>query len=459
MGLGYPVCPFVLVNRVFPSMRKLRVNLPVMLLWAATLMAAYFYGSYENGTREQLPVTGRGALPLTIEPEPDRPERINSVPAGTEPAAPETGSAQVILAEAREELRNGLLSQKGVLRAFNCIQSLDADTVLDAVRELEALDSRHPDHEVLILAVMGRWAELDGDSAMNYAEGKLSGDLRAGVIVNVVSSWSESNPEQALKWYQRRHLTGQLISWLGSSAPKLMTPIYLGLARSDPEAAFSSMVVIEDEEGFRCAVDGMATAIVGLGRSEQMLRRTGEISATRQEVARTRVLKHWARVAPADAAAWLLQMNVSAERSRLMRQVGLAWVRHEPERALEWVLENSGDAIRADILRESIALWAQTKPNQAATWLRRLKPGNDADQAIAALAQQIVHRDPEGAFSWASTIQNQVMREQTVSSVFAQWAIRHPREAAERLNKTDFPAEQVSKLRLLVAPNLPQASP
>ena len=82
-----------------------------------------------------------------------------------------------------------------------------------------------------------------------------------------------------------------------------------------------------------------------------------------------------------------------------------------------------------------------------------------SDRAIAALAQQIVHRDPEEAFSWASTIQNQLMREQTVSSVFAQWAIRHPREAAERLNKTDFPAEQVSKLRLLVAPNLPQASP
>jgi hypothetical protein len=440
-------------------MRKLRVNLPVMLLWAATLLAAYFYGLFGHDSREQLPATGGGGVPVVSGPEPNRAERINSEPAGTEPDVPETGSAQKILTEAREELRNGLLSQKGVLRAFNCIQRLDADTVLDAVRELESLDSRHPDHGVLILAVMGRWAELDGDSAMHYAEGKLSGDLRAGVIVNVVGSWSEINPGQALKWYQRRHLTGQLASWLGASAPKLMTPIYLGLAHSDPEAAFSSMVAIEDEEGFRCAVDGMAAAIVGLGRSEQMLRRTGEISATRQEVARARVLKHWARVAPADAAAWLLQMNASGERARLIRQVGLAWVMHEPETALEWLLENSADAIRADILREAIALWAQTKPNQAATWLRRLKPGPDTDQAIAALAQQIVHRDPEGAFSWASTIQNQLMREQTVSSVFAQWAIRHPSEAAERLNKTDFPAEQVSKLRLLVAPNLPQASP
>ncbi|MCP4849722.1 MAG: hypothetical protein GY899_17430 [Verrucomicrobiaceae bacterium] len=440
-------------------MCKLRANLPVMLLWAATLLAAYLYGSYGNGTREQLPVTGSGATAVASEPEPDRPENIHRDPVGIEPEVAEAVSARMILAEAREELRSGLLSQKGVLRAFNCIQSLDADTVIDAVSELEGLDSRHPDHEVLILAVMGRWAELDGDSAMNYAEGELSGDLRAGVIVNVAGSWSESNPEQALKWYQRRHLTGQLDSWLGSSAPKLLTPIYLGLARSDPEEAFSLMVAIEDEEGFACAVEGMAAAIVGLGRSEQMLRRSGEISATRQEVARTRVLKHWARSAPADAAAWLLQMNSSAERSRLMRQVGMAWVRHDPESALDWLLEHSSNTARADILRESIALWAQAKPNQAATWLRRLKPGNDTDQAIATLAQQIVHRDPEGAFSWASTIQNRVMREQTVASVFAQWAIRHPQAAAARLNETDFPAEQVSKLRLLVAPNLPKQSP
>ncbi|MEE2714826.1 MAG: hypothetical protein VYD34_02335 [Verrucomicrobiota bacterium] len=440
-------------------MCKLRANLPVMLLWAATLLAAYLYGSYKNGPGEQLPVTGSGAAAVAGEPEPDRPEKHHRAPAAIEPAVAEVASARIILAEAREELQSGLLSQKGVLRAFNCIQSLDEDTVLDAIRELEGMDSRHPDHEVLILAVMGRWAELDGDSAMNYAEAQLSGDLRAGVIVNVVGSWSESKPEQALQWYRRRHLTGQLGSWLGTSAPKLLTPIYLGLARSDPEAAFASMVAIEGEEGFACAVEGMAAAIVGLGRSEQMLRRTGEISAARQEVARTRVLKHWARVAPADAATWLLKMNTSAERSRLMRQVGMAWVRYDPESALDWLLEHSSDTIRADILRESIALWAQTKPNQAATWLRRLKPGDDTDQAIAALAQQIVHRDPEGAFSWASTIQNRVMREQTVSSVFAQWAIRHPRAAAARLNDTDFPAEQVSKLRLLVAPNLPQQSP
>ena len=446
-------------------MRKLRVNLPVMLLWAATLLAAYFWGSSGNNPHEQSPVTASGGLPapgelpVTGGLASSLPKSTGSDPAGTDPVVVQVVSAKRILAEARKELRNGLLSQKAILRAFNRIQSLDADTVLDAVKELESLDSRHQDHEVLILAVMGRWAELDGDTAMNYAEAKLSGDLRAGAIENVIGSWSEGNPQEALQWYQRRYLTGQLASWMGNSAPMLMTPIYLGLAHSDPEAAFESMVAIEDEEGFRCAVDGMATVIVGLGKSEQMLRRTGKMSATRQEVARKRVLKHWTRAAPADAAAWLLQMKASAERSRLMRQVGLAWVMHEPERALEWLLENAADDNRADILREAIALWAQSKPNQAATWLRRLHPGPDSDQAIAALAQQIVHRDPEGAFSWASTIQNRVMREQAVSSVFAQWAIRHPGQAAERLDKADFPAEQVSKLRLLVAPDLPQGSP
>ncbi|MFP6874372.1 MAG: hypothetical protein VCA55_12800 [Verrucomicrobiales bacterium] len=435
-------------------MHKLRIILPVILLWMVTVLAAYFYGSLKNDNRETVIKPGLG-----MEPGVNPPVILHHESAGLSPVRAEPESARRILAAAREDLRTGLLSQKGVLRAFNRIQSLDAATVADAVSELESMDSRHPDHGVLMLAVMGRWAELDGDSAMEYAERKLSGDLRAGVIVNVVSSWAESDPEQTIKWYHRRHLTGQLVSWLGTSSSKLLTPIYLGLTGSDPEAAFSSLVAIEDSEEFRCAVDGMAAAIVVLGRIEQMLRRTEEFSGTRQELARTGVLKQWARVAPSDAAAWVLRMKKSGERSRLIRQVGEAWIMHDPEKAVEWLLEHTAETIRADVLRESIALWAQMKPNKAATWLRRLKPGPDADQAIAALARQIVHRDPESAFSWASTINNRVMREQTVASVFAQWAIRYPQAASKRLNEADFPAEQMSKLRLMVVPNIPSVTP
>ena len=454
MGLGYSECRPCQPGRLFPSMHKFRIILPVMLLWTVTVLAAYYFGLLSNVSRDPVVATGPGAQ-SAVNP----PVILTHEPADVPPVRAEPDSAHRILAAAREDLRTGLLSQKGVLRAFNRIQSLDALTVIDAVMELEAMDSRHPDHGVLMLAVMGRWAELDGDSAMEYAERKLSGDLRAGVIVNVVSSWAENEPGQAIKWYHRRHLTGQLGSWLGTSSSKLLTPIYLGLAGADPEAAFSSLVAIEDSEGFRCAVDGMAAAIVVLGRSEQMLRRAGEFSGERQALTRAAVLKQWARVAPTDAAAWVLRMTKSGERSRLIRQVGEAWIMHDPERAVEWLLEHTAKTIRADVLRESIALWAQRQPNKAATWLRRLNPGPDTDQAIAALARQIVHRHPEGAFSWASTINNRVMREQTVASVFAQWAIRYPQAASKRLNEADFPAEQMSKLRLLVAPNIPSVSP
>ena len=231
------------------------------------------------------------------------------------------------------------------------------------------------------------------------------------------------------------------------------------MTHSDPEAAFSSMIAIKDEQGFRYAVDGMAMAIIGLKKSEQFLRRIGNLSSLRQEIVHARVLKYWVRLDPEEAAAWVLRMKSSGLQAKLIRQVGLEWATNAPESALQWLLNNAPDEGKADILREAIARWAQSTPNRAATWLRRLTPGPDTDQAIAALAQQIVHRDPEGALSWASTIKSRIMREQTISSVFAQWAIRHPREAAQRLEKTNFPKDQVSKLRLLVAPNLPEVSP
>ena len=439
-------------------MHKLRAHFLLVFSWSVTLLAAYFWGTQRDGGMDKDLVVAVQDVTARIPPEPISPEKTDTGPPVVLEVV-ETVSAGRILANAREKIRSGLFSQKGILRAFNCIQQLDADNVRDAVLELELMDASDPDHKVLLLAVMGRWAELDGDSAMSYAEGKLSGDLRAAVIENVVGSWSEGNPEAALTWYQRRYLTGQLVSWLGNSASGLLTPIYLGMTHSDPEAAFSSMMAIQDEERFRYAVDGMAMAIVGLKKSEQFLRRTGNLTLQRKAIAHARVLKYWVRLDPEDAAAWVLRMKASGQRAKLIRQVGLEWAMNAPESALQWLLDNAPDKDKADILREAIARWAQSTPNRAATWLRRLTPGPDTDQAIAALAQQIVHRDPEGAFSWASTIKSRVMREQTVSSVFAQWAIRHPREAAQRLEKSNFPKDQVSKLRLLVAPNLPEVSP
>ena len=439
-------------------MHKLRAHFLLVFAWSVTLLAAYFWGAQRDGGMDKDLVADVKEVTASIPSDPISPEK-NNTGSPVDLDVVETVSAGRILANAREKIRSGLFSQKGILRAFNCIQQLDADNVRDAVLELELMDVSDPDHKVLLLAVMGRWAELDGDSAMSYAEGKLSGDLRAAVIENVVGSWSEENPEAALAWYQRRYVTGQLVSWLGNSASGLLTPIYLGMTHSDPEAAFSSMIAIKDEQGFRYAVDGMAMAIIGLKKSEQFLRRIGNLSSLRQEIVHARVLKYWVRLDPEEAAAWVLRMKSSGLRAKLIRQVGLEWATNAPESALQWLLNNAPDEGKADILREAIARWAQSTPNRAATWLRRLTPGPDTDQAIAALAQQIVHRDPEGALSWASTIKSRIMREQTISSVFAQWAIRHPREAAQRLEKTNFSKDQVSKLRLLVAPNLPEVSP
>ena len=193
MGLGYPVDRVCSGKSVYYlSMPKLRVFFPVMLLWVATLLAAYFWGAYRDGGIEKDSVTGARPLPAAGKPEPAfmSPEKIE-VSAPVEPEVPEKVGAGRILAEAREKLRSGLFSQKGILRAFNSIQQLNAANVRDAVQELESLDARDPDHEVLLLAVMGRWAELDGNSAMKYAEGCLlytSPSPRDGLLSRMPSS-------------------------------------------------------------------------------------------------------------------------------------------------------------------------------------------------------------------------------------------------------------------------------
>ena len=177
----------------------------------------------------------------------------------------------------------------------------------------------------------------------------------------------------------------------------------------------------------------------------------GRLPDDRRDSARKELVAHWAQFAPADAARWVGRMSPSAERASMARDVALAWVRRDPGAALPWLFKNTPEASQPDALAAAVAVWSRSDPNAAATWLGESAPQElDTDPAVAALARQIVHRDPESALAWASTITNPGVRDGALGTVMSQWAIREPVAARLYVDEAEISDEQREKLRTML---------
>ncbi len=416
----------------------------VAVPWLLTAVGAFWFGTKSAPKRvvkevvELVPVGGEDPWAAGQA----APERASPPPAAGSPAqAPTTlrTDAYNVIAEAEEHLRGGFLSQRGVLKAFVAMGELDESALGAALAEVEALDASSPSHGLLMLAVMGRWAEFDGAAAMAYAEERLEGELRTGVVANVVSSWAEGDPVGALEWYRDREASGDLAAWLGAAAPQLLAPVFQGLANTDPDAALRAAEGLRTLAEVHAAVEGMAASMAAAGKAERLLALSDQLAARQagadaEVVAaevRALVVDAWSAYAPTDAARWIDAAGPHPEKAALAKAVALNWVRRDPESAIAWMLKRTPPASHGENLAAAVRIWARADPNAAGNWFgTAAAEGIERDPALAAFAREVVGRDPASAMAWASAVGRQAMREGAQDSVFSQWLLRD-REAAK----------------------------
>ena len=247
------------------EMSNPKVTFVALLFWGATAVCAFWVGLRwtEKGDGDRVDTPPAAAVAAAPLPQP----RIEELPAPAVPSKEEGRPAPAIVAEAVDLLRGGMMSQRRVLGAFGLMQELDEASVLDALAEVESMDAGRSDREFLLLAVVGRWAELDGAAAMRYAEEQLEGDLRAGVMTNAAAAWAETDPAKALAWYRAREADGTLGSTIGSAATTLLAPIFQELANRDPEAAMSELLSLGGGAEFSSALAGLVSALSAAGKS------------------------------------------------------------------------------------------------------------------------------------------------------------------------------------------------
>lgn len=233
--------------------------------------------------------------------------------------------------------------------------------------------------DLLTQSVAEQWARQDPDAALAWAA-NLDPDQRAGAYSGIISNILASDPQRAATLAMNLD---------AADRPKLLGEIAEAWARRDPAEAVAwanSLTGGDREDSLQEAVGGWATTDPSKAAAY-----VDQLPAEERPGYVLDVARNWAEQAPADAAAWL---------------------GNQPE----------GDG-RAAAMGSLMWHWTTADPEAAATWLGEQPAGPSYDNGVTGLAKAATHAydDPSTAVNWASTIENQDLRNRMTQHTLGAW--------------------------------------
>ncbi len=254
----------------------------------------------------------------------------------------------------------------------------------------------------LTQSVAEQWARQDPDAALEWAS-TLDPEQQVGAYSGIINNILESDPQRA----------AALAMTLDSSdRPKLLGQIAEAWAAQDPAEAVA-----------------WADSLTG-----------GDREGSLQEA-----LGSWAASAPAEAARYVDQLP-EQERSSYVRDVVRNWSEQAPADAAAWLESQPEGEGRAGAMGHLMWNWTTRDPEAAADWLGEQPAGPSYDSGVTGLAKAAAHAydDPSTAVNWASTIENQDLRESMTQHTLGVWR-RQNEEAARSWaaeNGVELPSAQ-----------------
>ena len=92
-------------------------------------------------------------------------------------------------------------------------------------------------------------------------------------------------------------------------------------------------------------------------------------------------------------------------------------------------------------MRSAIGEWARRDATAAGEYLLAMPNSTFKDSAVSGYAQNVVREHPETAIEWASSIDNQDLRLQTLQRTAREWIRRDRKAALTWLSSSDLPKE------------------
>ena len=233
---------------------------------------------------------------------------------------------------------------------------------------------------LLAQSVAEQWARQDPDAALEWAS-TLDPEQQVGAYSGIINNILESDPQRA---------AALAMSLDSSDRPKLLGQIAEAWAARDPAEAVA-----------------WANTLSG-----------GDREGSLQEA-----LGSWAASDPSRAAAYVDQLP-EQERADFVGDVARNWAEQAPADAAAWLGNQPEGESKAGVMGHVMWNWTTTDPEAAANWLGEQPAGPSYDNGVTGLAKAAAHayEDAATAVNWASTIENQDLRNRMTQHTLGVWS-------------------------------------
>ena len=306
-------------------------------------------------------------------------------------------------------------------------------------------------HEELVAAIYGSWAESSLEDAVVQASG-LDATMKQAALRSIVSARSDLSIDERLAIAKR--LGGERY------AIDLSNRETANQAIDDPESAWNSFVNDESsdlsqtehlievaeiwisQEGIRVidrVSESLSTPVVRDAVVTSVLhnitpndpasafRQALSLKSSSRELALTTIAEVWSASSPAEALMAVMAVETDSERELLQQTVLQTWAAVDPNALLD-AIEQLPEAIRVLATEAAMFAIARISPDQATRFLAEVTDRDVRDQLAKEIAAYWSESDVASALDWAlnDEFATDVLQAEVLMIVLADLATKDP---------------------------------
>lgn len=299
-----------------------------------------------------------------------------------------------------------------------------------------------PKAEQMLNSALNQWAKLDPNAALNYALSLDSRRARVNAVNNVLSVWAHQDPTAAQSWFLQNMPQDPL------AAAATVRQLYGGIGKENTRAALSSIWQLPTENLRVAAMQTVMGMVVRGGDASAVSSYFASLSDPAQKDYLAMAMSQtWATYQPEVAGDWLNKISdINMMKSAVPNFIA-TWSFDDPAGATHWASQLPDPGLRYSSVQQGTRTWAKDDPVAAADWVLTLGPPSpQADPAILGLIGVIKTAYPQGAMTWATSINDPTQRNAAMAQVGKVWLQQDPVAAAQFIRTSILPEQTKAAL-------------
>ena len=252
----------------------------------------------------------------------------------------------------------------------------NAESIFEQILDQNSSSLLHRDFHFM-------WGSKSGAEAVLAAGKAPDSTVAMGAMSDAIAGWASANPQAAISWFTS---SGQVPdSESGELKETLLTGMLEGLTYRDPAAAADFLLTHAD-----------SSKPDTLGRMRDTTHKMVESAGLE------------------SAASWSERLPEGAMRAEAYAQIGEEYFDADSAGALQWLSDLPDSRDKAAGFREVFSSFAAQDPVEAANYIIQMENSADRDYAVSGYAPNVVDADPVAALGWAQSINDPVLRKNTI---------------------------------------------